>query len=337
MAKLKKVGLAIDTDIIAFKASTVNQKRSIIVTHKKTGWKKKFKTRTDFWGSKRSRDEGWIGKQNTIREGSGKPKLSWEDFEVVDKVVSPPVSNSCQVSKQMLTNLQKVGKLKKMLLPMGGKDNFRDDIATVRQYKGNRKDLVKPENLEQVKAFLNKHKDGYTVEGHETDDELSILGQKGWVQCTTDKDAMQCNGTYVWNFDKTDNIFYIPKKGSGKIWVDDKKKVRAYGLKSFILQALTQDTVDNIYPKTYTDYSYGEMSVYKDLDPITKVKDCIEYLVKMYKEFYPEPFQYKHWDTEEELTGTWETMLQEMGSLLWMKRHKDDQFSLDRLYECYKD
>lgn len=332
--------LVIDTDLIAFKSAAIDEVRDILVTHKDTGWEKVFKNRTEFWGKGNKRDKGWIGEQNKQREESGKPLISFEDFDIEDRQFPPPESHSCQIAKQMIQNLVKDTKATEIILPTGGKNNFRDDLATIVEYKGNRKSAMKPVNVDVVKDYIAKRKEAVVVEGMEVDDYVSIMGLQGYVMTTTDKDSYQTNGALFYNYDKMDKPFLIPKQGVGRVWIEgegSKAKLRFYGLKAFIAQMLLGDEVDNILPKHLTKVSYGKMSLFKDLDPLQTVDECIRFLVAKYKEYYPEPVTYNHWKTGEEITKDWMEIALEIGTLLWMKRSEDDVFTLQRIREEYID
>lgn len=81
-----------------------------------------------------------------------------------------------------------------------GDNNFRKEINP--QYKANRKDLVKPQWLEQVRQHLVVGWDARITNGNEADDELGIsqsTGNGDTIICTIDKDLLQVPGEH-YNF-----------------------------------------------------------------------------------------------------------------------------------------
>jgi len=110
-----------------------------------------------------------------------------------------------------------------------GKTNFRFETAVTHPYKGNRKNLEKPLHYEALREKLVAL--GATIsENQEADDDVGIISTKyvGWI-VHVDKDLDQLPG---WH--------YNPVKGE-KYFVTPEQ-----GLRSFYLQLLTGDRIDNI-------------------------------------------------------------------------------------------
>lgn len=61
-----------DFDQVAYQAAASCEKRTIEVTHKASGRKKVFKTRTEFWGRQKNAVGGWLKAENTNREAACK-------------------------------------------------------------------------------------------------------------------------------------------------------------------------------------------------------------------------------------------------------------------------
>lgn len=113
-----------------------------------------------------------------------------------------------------------------------GKGNFRFDIAVTHPYKGNRKDIEKPEHLGVLRSHLVDNWGAIVSEGEEADDLLGIWSTDygpNAVVVSIDKDMLQlpCN-------------HYEPRKQIHRTVSDFE------GLKFFYTQLLTGDTVDNI-------------------------------------------------------------------------------------------
>lgn len=165
-----------------------------------------------------------------------------------------PISHACQmVKKQIQKILSDVG-TDDYELYIGGKGNFREDVAVTQGYKANRT-AAKPEHYEGIRDYMKGVWGAIAVDGMEVDDKVSILlyedymlaqGKDGAnvILSSPDKDL---NNTMGWH--------YNPRTRS-KYWVTEEQADR-----HFHFQLLTGDTVDNIRGLPYgtedfiTDYS----------------------------------------------------------------------------------
>lgn len=114
-----------------------------------------------------------------------------------------------------------------------GGGNYRDRIATIRPYKGNRKGLEKPVWYDEIRAFLVERMNGEIIDGMEADDKLAIEFYKSpanSVICTIDKDFHQLPGVKIYNWVKKE-IYTVPSQQAHR---------------NYWLQVLTGDTTDNI-------------------------------------------------------------------------------------------
>lgn len=114
--------------------------------------------------------------------------------------------------------------------------NFRYDVATLKPYKGNRKEEDKPTHLKEIRDYLMERYSAIEVEGIEADDQISIDARKingsgGHlaVVCSVDKDLKQIPGMH-YNIATHEHDY-----------VTDEEAL--YNLYS---QILTGDSVDNI-------------------------------------------------------------------------------------------
>lgn len=113
-----------------------------------------------------------------------------------------------------------------------GKGNFRYDIATTAEYKGNRKEVEKPQHLESIRKHMVKNWEAIVSKGEEADDLIGIAATKGGKESiivSIDKDMLQIPCRH-----------YNPNKKEFTV-VDDFD-----GLKFFYTQILTGDRADNI-------------------------------------------------------------------------------------------
>ena len=118
---------------------------------------------------------------------------------------------------------------------LSGPDNFRDTLATVVPYKGNRSDTVKPHWYQQIRNYLTDEHDAEVITGREADDECSILqleyAKEGVdsVICSIDKDLDMVPGDH---YDYVRKTFYFTG-------VDEGESI-------FYKQILSGDSTDNI-------------------------------------------------------------------------------------------
>ena len=120
-------------------------------------------------------------------------------------------------------------------LYLTGSGNFRDELATIRPYKGNRLPWHKPRLGREVTAYLKEHWLARTAYGQEADDALSIMqtslraSKVPSVIVSIDKDLLMVPG---WHYNPTSGEFT--------------KTSPQEGLVRFYRQVLTGDTTDNI-------------------------------------------------------------------------------------------
>ncbi len=210
-----------------------------------------------------------------------------------------------------------------------GKDNFRESVATIRPYKGNRKS-EKPYHYERVRTFLEQFRGAIVVDGMEADDRLSIEQMKdltmpqgglyqqfyarkwtkenpAWtVICSVDKDL---DNTPGWHYNWTKDDVY---------WVNEMDSLR-----NFYCQLLTGDSVDNI-PGLF---GIGKASVH--------LKNTMEFGGEA------EMYSYVRDQYEKRFGSYWVNFLDENAALLWMLReepsHKYSQYEVYGRFECLEE
>jgi hypothetical protein len=137
--------------------------------------------------------------------------------------------------------------------------NFRLAIATVRPYKGNRKDKPKPAHFYNLMAYMLAEYDVRVANGMEADDLLGIYQAAGMranketIICTRDKDLRINPGMhYGWACGAQAATPPYEVQPFGQIELvekgkDKKKVIKGDGLMFFYSQVLTGDTTDD-YP-----------------------------------------------------------------------------------------
>jgi len=232
-----------------------------------------------------------------------------------------------------------------------GSGNFREDIATLQQYKGNRYDAEgnrtkpQPKWLQECREYLIESWDGILCDGQEADDALGIhrakfpWDDKDYIISSIDKD-LQINFGYHHNQNTGNIIRVLP--GLKPLEIEEKisstngkvtKKIRGVGLMFFWAQMIMGDAADSIkgLPKATKEVkarwpgvrigAFGQMGAAEILSGITTEEDAQEAVWFCYKSFW-ENNGYKHWKTGEVFEPglkTAEKQFIEQGRLLWMR------------------
>lgn len=170
-----------------------------------------------------------------------------------------------------------------------GKGNYRYDIAKTVPYKGNRKDVKRPKHYEALREHLVKRHEAIVTVDEEADDAVAIESVKLLDNCWithVDKDLDQLQG---WH--------YNPVKDE-RYYVDE---FQAY--KSFCLQLLTGDRIDNIPCLA----GIGPKKAEKALKEATTKEELLQ----------------AAWEKYQELGHTLEYFT-EQGQLLWLRRYEGE-------------
>lgn len=121
-----------------------------------------------------------------------------------EKLVTPqPLSWCLQVAKIKMEEMkQRYGSDLRVFLKGDG-TNYRDQVATLHTYKGNRTN-DKPIYLDEVRQYLIENWNAIPVSGKEADDEIALQASwssKPYVICSPDKDLDQIPGLH-WDYKK---------------------------------------------------------------------------------------------------------------------------------------
>lgn len=155
-----------------------------------------------------------------------------------------------------------------------GEGNYRNEIATILPYKGNRKRSERPFWFYATYNYLVTEVGFKVTTGYEADDGIAI---DGWglrdecVICSKDKDLDQVPG---WHF----NWDNFAKKGKGLYYVTDWEASR-----SLHQQLLTGDSVDNILGL----FGVGAKSAYvRALDNCETAEEMTQKVLEAYRQRY---------------------------------------------------
>lgn len=148
-----------------------------------------------------------------------------------------PIENAIHSVKLMVNSIIDAAGNGPFRIFISGKNNFREKVATIKKYKGNRDEMRRPHHLKACQEYLIKSYGAEVTEGEEADDALGIA-QMGaepdtTIICTIDKDLRMIPGFhYRWPMAGRDCEFaYVSKLD---------------GMRTFYKQLMVGDSTDNI-------------------------------------------------------------------------------------------
>lgn len=181
---------------------------------------------------------------------------------------------------------------------LSGDKNYRYDIATIRPYKGNRKQ-PKPAWFYETREYLMNNWGAGVTDGIEADDACAIEQTKSTEEgivsiiASIDKDLLQVPG---WNFNYVKNHFQHLTELDG--WYN------------FYHQMLIGDNVDNIEGVK----GVGKKNAERILKGAQSKSDLHQRVENEYKRVYG---------------SDWDRVMLENGRLLYLQRKPDDEWSLN--------
>jgi 5'-3' exonuclease len=222
----------------------------------------------------------------------------------LEEGVSPSLDYCMLAFESRLERILEATGCTEYVIYLTGKGNFRENLATIKPYKGNRSG--KPKLYKLMREWLQFKFQAEVIHGMEADDKLAIEQKGDTVICSRDKDLRMVEG---WHYG-----YQCGKQPEFKLkWIDklgylernDKGKVKGGGLMFFYLQMLTGDTTDNIQgvPKV------GDVKAYNILKDCTTEQEMFSLVYQEYVKGYGED-------------NAREAML-ENGNLLWMVTELD--------------
>lgn len=315
-------------DYIKYAVASAAEKRSILVVEKSSGDEMEFKTRTEFYG--RNKLGGWLQARN-MRKGTD---LTADDFIIQDIQRPEKPEHAFYSAKHMIQEvLRKLG-TQKYYGYIGKGDSFRVGMSTIMEYKGQRRDTIKPVLLPEVEEYLLKHHNCEIITGIEADDACTIDSYAAFqkygktrntddhlILAAIDKDAYTTT-CYLFNPNKMESPLCI--NGFGKLELDAKGKPRGYGRLWFYFFLLNGDTADNYSAHILTGTRFGEMSAYNLLKDARSDKEALEIVLQQYLKWYPEAFEFTSWRGDV-IQANWMYVLQEIWDMAHMQRWEGDR------------
>jgi len=240
------------------------------------------------------------------------------EYELIKTSDPQPVQAALANTKNMISEIMMNTGADEYQIFLTGEGNFREDLATIQPYKGNRLG-EKPFHYENIRTYLMKVWDAELIPYMEADDAMGIeqyenlvfskdnepkhgcnqeyLIDSNTIICTIDKDLDMIPGWH-YNFDKKE-----------KYWMDEKA-----GMLCFYRQLITGDKVDNIQGIP----GYGPAKASKILDSCKNEFEILDAILLAYQTAmargYPERIRDGY------------QMMWENANLLWIRRNRDQQF-----------
>lgn len=337
--------LLFDFDPCIFAASSVGEKRTIKVVHNLSGDEYEFGNRTEFYGHYKAKAGGWLAEYN---QGKTSPRLA-EEFFIEDVQAAEPLEHCIHILNNMLKGYcEKLGS--HSYYGYSGKGELdRHDYATVLEYKGNRKNSIRPVHLSALKEYIVQKHNCTLVERIECDDACSIdsyTAFQKWKKTKSDKDKLilvmaekdflQCAG-HIYNTSTEAPV--CSHEGLGWLSINDNGNVKGRGRMWHYHQCLSNDVADNYAANSASTMKWAEKSSYKLLNGCKTDKEAFEALVKGYQTLYPSKKTITGWKGDE-IEIDWLYMLEENFNLAKLLRTKGEDITdvknvLDKLGVAY--
>lgn len=329
--------LIVDADTLVFRSSKFVQEDYIIVKHIKSGRKKEFRNKTEFYGHWSKKEGGWLAQTNQERSEKGLEPFSVEDFEITEHVrlideIEDHIEEGVKNFDFSVGHIKKTKLAPDYKLLIGGEGNYRYDIAETLEYKGNRPD--KPLLFEEIKeAILIKYRNKIeVVEGREVDDQCAVYGRENashhnktgeWKYCLAfvDKDLKMIYSPYI-NYDNIEEGVTTPTP---------LECAKHYG-KQLLTGDLSVDNIaglPNIPNELREKYGVrkgkgvGDTTAINYLKSCDTIKEVFERVVEAYRAYYGDDlFEFTN-HKGETYKCDWLDRLQEVAILVYMNPLED--------------
>ena len=331
-----------DSDTMIWKACANMENKFIRIKHKTEGFTEELDGVAMFKGlGKKVSEDSWLGQKNIDRELAGLAPIAVEDFEIEEcQKLKYSREKAIEMAKIQIHRKLKQERLQyripKIQMVIGEGDNFRHKLHLCRPYKGNRKVILKPLILKEIREWVLKdmgaimaqpREDGEMVEA---DDVVEYYGWSGYqsyrrtrkfdyLVIASDKDAkgnpklLVDPDTYTGKDNPLRGKFKFPQAmliESSDVSCGDLEKsitksgseVKGYGFKWIMYQAfLGKDGADNYDALSHLGkkLDFGDESAYKVLKPLNTAKECLQACVDTFYQLLPYGVQYTTHDGRE--------------------------------------
>lgn len=319
--------LCFDYDPIIYKACCAVETRSIKVTNKTTGKSKVFKNRTEFYGHYKNKKGGWLAKQRL--EGS---EFTVDDYLIEDVTEAKPVGHALKIIKETIQGYCDSFWTEDYYGYAGGRNNFRKDLATLFEYKGNRNKLHVPKHLDAARDYVLKYHKAKSPMGREVDDMVcrdaytSVKEGKALLCIVGEKDFKGCEGDFFYTHENKSFI----QRGFGKL-ERTPDNVKGIGRIFKYWQVCSQDDSDNYFAHCFSDFTNGPVTAYEALKDCKNDTEAFIAMKKHFQYLYPEPKVVKGWRGNE-IEIDWLYVMQEMFHLAHLERWEGDRINVKEVF-----
>ena len=197
-----------------------------------------------------------------------------------------PVENALHSVKVMIRSILEKTKADSYRCFLTGKGNYRESIATIAKYKGNRTG-EKPVHYNAIREYLLDYHDAELIEGREADDAMGCAQNDKTIICSIDKDLNMIRGRhYNWRKD----VIYEVSQSEADIF--------------FMKQLMTGDATDNIKGLA----GIGDKRAQAVIDNAKNMTDLYWTILDMYAVQYERPYE----------------AMMENAHLLWIQREEGE-------------
>jgi hypothetical protein len=311
-----------DGDTLAYRASAAIDNRSILALHK-SGVSRTFKNKTELKELLKSKN-----KLHTL-----------DDYSISELQDPEDKINAFHIMKLQIQKVTAGLFADEYIVAISGRNNFRDNLPFPEKYKGNRLDLIRPVHLKACKEYLWKQHPSIVANSYEADDVLVFKGyeylNKGYtvILASQDKDAWAYSGLHLYDFTKEDPELELIPEGLGYL-KDTGDNIIGRGLIWYAYQCVLGDKTDNMWPYKLAGARFGKKAAYKLLKDCKTEKEALELVVRQYKKWYPEVFNYTAWDGEVHCADA-AYMLCQYHRGVRMKSTEDDTLDAYQFYQMY--
>jgi 5'-3' exonuclease len=257
-------------------------------------------------------DIGWIAMFRYKKESTEYIKGS-DNYYVVPRLVVEPVGNAIHNVKASIHAIMTNTRSDEYKIFITGKDNFRENIATIRVYKGNRDPNAKPVHYNDIRDYLILQCNASIVDGQEADDAMGIeqcneLREYEYEKLCADNYTEVFANTIICTIDKDLDMipgWHYNLESKEEYWVDEEEATY-----NFYYQLLMGDITDNIQGVP----GIGKVKAKKILAPCLSEKDMYITVWNVYRDNF-----------EGEDTDIDKIVL-ENARLLWIRRYENQNW-----------
>jgi len=204
-----------------------------------------------------------------VKKGFEKADMKYDRSLVKEDYHPDPIENCLHSVRLVVESWIEGAGNGEYQLVLTGKDNFRNKVATIQPYKGNRTDKRKPHHLAECRDYLVRRWGAIIVDGEEADDYLGWNQTEDTIITTIDKDLDCIKGHH-----------YRPPNKGKEGYLYEVSEVEAN--RNFYKQLLIGDTTDNIQGIP----GVGAKSPFlKVIDTLSDPREMAEYTFNKYFEY----------------------------------------------------